>query len=345
MEVARPLAPPRASATVVADASQVAEARRTASALARAVGLDEEREGTVALIVTEAATNIVKHAKGGGHIIVIPIEDPAVRGVEILALDKGAGMANVQECLDDGYSTTGTQGSGLGAIRRQADEFDVCTAAGQGTAVLARVFAEPPRRPAEGLLTRIAGLCLPIAGEPVSGDAWTWSAHPAAPRILVTDGLGHGPLAAEASAVAVGAFRANVALPLAVLLEAIHDALRVTRGAVVAVAELDSLRDEVRYVAVGNISAAVVAAGRQHNMVSMNGTMGFAIGRVREFAYGWTADAVLVLHSDGLGTKWSLDDYRGLAARDPALIAGVLWRDHARGRDDVTVVVAKKAGR
>jgi len=341
----RPLEPPRAAATVVADASQVAEARRTASALARAVGLDEVREGTVALIVTEAATNIVKHAAGGGHIIVSPIEDPVVRGVEILALDKGAGMPNVQECLDDGYSTTGTQGAGLGAIRRQADEFDICSVAGQGTAVLARVFTEPRRRQADGAPFRIAGVCLPVAGERVSGDAWTWSAHPAAPRILVTDGLGHGPYAAEAAAAAAAAFRANVGLPLVALLEAIHDALRSTRGAVVAVAELDSLRDEVRYAAVGNISAAVVSAGRQHNMVSMNGTMGYTVGRMREFSYAWTQDAVLVLHSDGLGRKWSLDDYRGLAARDPALISGVLWRDHARGRDDVTVVVAKKAGR
>jgi len=50
---------------------------------------------------------------------------------------------------------------------------------------------------------------------------------------------------------------------------------------------------------------------------------------------------MLVLHSDGLVSHWSLDAYPGLAARDPSLIAGILYRDFTRGRDDVTVVVAK----
>jgi hypothetical protein len=39
-------------------------------------------------------------------------------------------------------------------------------------------------------------------------------------------------------------------------------------------------------------------------------------------------------------SRWSLEDYPGLAARDPAVIAGVLYRDFSRRRDDVTVVVA-----
>jgi hypothetical protein len=54
------------------------------------------------------------------------------------------------------------------------------------------------------------------------------------------------------------------------------------------------------------------------------------------------AGFLLVMHSDGLATHWNLDQYPGLVGRRPSLIAGVLYRDFARGRDDVTVVVAKK---
>jgi hypothetical protein len=73
----------------------------------------------------------------------------------------------------------------------------------------------------------------------------------------------------------------------------------------------------------------------------VNGTVGQGTLRVREFDYAWSPGSVLVMASDGLGTRWSLDDYPGLAARHPALVAAVLYRDHARGRDDVTVLAVR----
>jgi serine/threonine protein phosphatase PrpC len=77
-------------------------------------------------------------------------------------------------------------------------------------------------------------------------------------------------------------------------------------------------------------------------MVSSNGTAGQGVVRVREFDYRWEAGSLLVMATDGLATRWALDDYPGLAARDPALVAGVLYRDHNRGRDDVTVVAVRE---
>ena len=96
------------------------------------------------------------------------------------------------------------------------------------------------------------------------------------------------------------------------------------------------------FAGIGNIGGAVSLPGRQKNVVSLGGTMGHVVPKLREFAYEWPPEALLILHSDGLGTKWSIDDYRGLAGRDPTLVAGVLYRDHARGRDDVTVVVVRR---
>ena len=109
-----------------------------------------------------------------------------------------------------------------------------------------------------------------------------------------------------------------------------------TRGAAVAVADLDSRAGVVRFCGLGNITGSVTApdAGRRQ-MVSHNGTAGLQARTMQEFAYPWTAGALLILHSDGLATHWSLDCYPGLARRDPSLIAGVLFRDFARGRDDV----------
>ena len=78
-------------------------------------------------------------------------------------------------------------------------------------------------------------------------------------------------------------------------------------------------------------------------MVCLNGTLGHAMKAARPFSYDAPGDVILVLASDGLGTNWSLDAYPGLQQRHPSLIAGVLYRDFARGRDDVTVLVAKRA--
>jgi hypothetical protein len=129
------------------------------------------------------------------------------------------------------------------------------------------------------------------------------------------------------------------------VIEACHRALHAARGAALAVAELDAERGRVRFAGVGNVTGTVLGGARRQNMVSVNGTAGHGPLRIREFDYTWPAGGVLVMASDGLGTRWSVEDYPGLAARHPALVAGVLYRDHARGRDDVTVVVVRERPR
>ena len=83
--------------------------------------------------------------------------------------------------------------------------------------------------------------------------------------------------------------------------------------------------------------------GRSQHLVSVNGTAGHQIARIREFSYPWPEDGILVMHSDGLSTATGTRIHPALALRDPSLIAGVLYRDFRRGHDDATVVVAKAA--
>ena len=70
--------------------------------------------------------------------------------------------------------------------------------------------------------------------------------------------------------------------------------------------------------------------------------MGHECRKIQTFSYPWSKGSVLVLYSDGLQTRWTLDRYPALRGRDPALLAAVLYRDFARGRDDVTVVVGRE---
>jgi len=327
----------------VTEASQAADARRTAVALARELGFDETEAGKVALVVTEAGSNLVKHGRGG-ELIVRPLDDPHAGGIEILALDRGPGMADVERSLEDGQSTAGSPGTGLGAIRRLSGLFDLYSAPGAGTVLLARLWRRPPpgRQNPSGLAIGAVSVARP--GETACGDAWAVRLSAAGAVLLVADGLGHGLAAAEAAEMAVKTFDTTPPLEPRPMLETIHGALRSTRGAAVGVAALDVGGRVVRFAGVGNIAGVILQdGGRSRNVVSHNGTVGHQVRRVQEFQYPWPADAVVVLYSDGLSTHWSLDAYPGLVRRHPALIAGVLYRDFRRGRDDVTVVVARES--
>lgn len=322
----------------VLDPSQVGEARRASAVIAERLGFASTVAGRLALVVTEAAGNLLKHA-GGGELVWRQVGTVQRPGLELLALDRGPGIADVARSLQDGYSTAGTPGTGLGAIRRMSDEFDVYSTPGHGTAVLSRIYAEGAA-PAASLL-QCGAVCVPKAHEEVCGDGWAMDQRADGGRVLVVDGLGHGPEAHRAARRALDVL-AHEKGGAAATLEAAHDALRSTRGAAVAVADLDVLARRVRFAGLGNVTAAVFGAGRRHNMVSVNGTAGHGTVRARAFEYAWEPRGTLVMASDGLGTRWALDDYPGLAARDPSLIAAVLYRDHTRRRDDVTVVAVSE---
>jgi anti-sigma regulatory factor (Ser/Thr protein kinase) len=331
----------REASVGVTDASGVSAARRRAGEFTRGAGFGETEAGRVAIVVTEAATNLVKHG-AGGEILLQAVSTASVAGLEMLALDRGRGIPNVSEALRDGYSTAGGPGTGLGAMTRQADVCDIYSVPGRGTTVLAQVWAAPVRHNGTERI-RVGAACAPGFGEDVSGDGWLVIRRNGCVATLVVDGLGHGPMAADARREAIRIFRSSAAPGPAQLIAAIHAGLRGTRGAAVAVAEIDPDRGSLRFCGLGNICAVVLADGAARHLVSYNGTAGHAARKIDEFTYPWPENAVLVQHTDGLTSHWALEAYPGLVGRHPSLMAGVLYRDFKRGRDDVAVVVASGA--
>ena len=324
----------------VTDATGVGEARRIATELARALALGDTDAGRVAIVVTEIATNLVKHA-GEGELLLHGLRSGAAAGVGIVALDRGPGIDRVGEALRDGYSTGGTSGTGLGAISRVATRFEVYSEKSRGTAVLSQVWSAGAPHAAEPM--DVCGVNVPYPGEYISGDAWAMREAPGTTLVMVADGLGHGEHAAKASQVAVDTFRADRGVAPTEALERIHAALRPTRGAAVGVAAVDREKGLVRFAGIGNVAGTIVSDATTRSLVSHHGTAGGSARRIQEFSYPWNGGDLLILHSDGLGSHWTLDAYPGLVGRHPALIAGVLYRDHRRGRDDTTVIVLREA--
>lgn len=360
------------TAFAIADASDIAFARRGAVEAARRVGLDETDAGRVALVVTEAATNILKHA-GQGEILVRGLyaasADPyggypgasGVAGIELFALDNGPGIGDLQAAFADGHSSTGTPGNGLGAIRRLSDELSVYSQPDAGTAIRAFVQtggtgSSPPADGRSGPV-EIGGVGVCYPGETMCGDAWALVADAKGLTLLVVDGLGHGPDAHRAAAGAIEVLQALPGRAPGELLERMHEALRPTRGAAAAVARIDLSAARVIFAGIGNISACVIderdagfnVSGRirvpgstqSRQLASHNGIVGHAMRKTQEFEADWPDGGMLVMHSDGLGTRWDIARYPGLSNQRAPLIAATLYRDFSRRRDDATVVVVK----
>ena len=322
------------------DRTQVGEARRAAVEMAEALGLGDTQAGKVALAVTEAATNIVKHA-GTGKIVLGPLVRAATVGLEILALDRGPGISNVTASMRDGYSTAGSMGAGLGALSRVSPSFELYSQPGRGTALRLEVWAGAPPPPEAEL--EVGAVCLPKTGEEVPGDGWRLEASGDYRTVMVVDGLGHGPNAARAARAATEAFAAHPSATPGALMQICHGALAATRGAAGAAARVVPAKKHGSFAGVGNIACRVELTGARRQLVSHSGTLGHVMRRVQEFEFDFPVGALLILQSDGLTTRWTSEDYPGLLGKHAGLIAGVLYRDHSRGTDDVTVVVLKNS--
>ncbi|HEX6083825.1 MAG TPA: SpoIIE family protein phosphatase [Thermoanaerobaculia bacterium] len=327
----------------VSEASEVASARRVAAQCAERLGLSEISAGRASIVVMELATNLVKHGEGG--TLLFGSDDMHPRALSITACDRGRGIPNVQAAVRDGYSTAGSQGTGLGAVYRSSISVDLYTLAGKGTVVHCLVGDDPP--PPSPLVARsrfsVGGLAIPKTGETANGDSWSAAIAGDTLTLAVADGLGHGPMAATASSAAARIFAAGAEAELEHLMQDAHGVLRPTRGAAVGLARIHRLQSRVDFIGVGNIAGTIVRDDGARKVVSLPGIVGHEMRKLQSFSYPWDASSVLVLQSDGVSANWSDRSYPGLMQHEPAVIAAVLYRDHCRGTDDATVVVAKAA--
>jgi anti-sigma regulatory factor (Ser/Thr protein kinase) len=349
----------------VADVSHVGEVRRRVNQLAAAALFPEAEIGKAAIVATELATNLVRYAAGGEMIVScvtatgprydqssnVDAADASTHPgwIEIISVDRGPGMDDLGRCLEDGFSTGGGAGEGLGAVRRLSTEWDVYsrpptetgTNSGGGTIVFSRVAPRQSRPSSDAFSWGVVSR--PAPHERLCGDGWRLAERNGELTLMMVDGLGHGPEAAAAAEEAADVFDCDPFAPLPLMLQNAGIRLQGTRGGAMAAARIDGTSRTLRFVGVGNIAAHLRsrAATQGRGLVSHNGIVGGTVRKIQEFEYECPVDGLLVLHSDGLQSRWDLERYAGLLARHPAVIAGVLYRDYTRGRDDVTVAVVR----
>lgn len=334
----------------VHDATRIRDVRVAAESASAHARLAPQRTAVAALVATELATNLLKHA-GGGRIVINLVERLAPGAgtrtpcVQLLSVDHGPGIADVPGALGDGYTTAASLGAGLGTCLRISHDFDLHSVPGRGTVAVARIDHETvsrrvrpqPRPPGP----RAGGVNVSLAGAEDSGDAWSWARFGTQVTLMLCDGLGHG---AEASDAAVEELHLAAHLPPDELLRRLHTRLSPTRGASVAVARLDTDGGELSFAGVGTVGARLRTPGGwlplpcRPGIVGAPHTPAAPVQRVP-----WKADSLLVLHSDGLPDRWTPPEGPHLTARDPAVLAAAILRDagsDARpAHDDTTVAV------
>lgn len=339
MTTAAPIALP------VSENSQIGEARRTITRLAAESGLSNEDCARVGLIVTELGTNLVKHAKTG-ELLARSLAHEGGTGISIYSIDRGPGMRNLEQCQTDGYSTAGSSGIGLGSLKRQSDTFNIYSLDQVGTVINVTVSGthapasapsiSPPHTDVE------TGLVIsPITGETECGDNCVVIRKGNQITLAMVDGLGHGPNAALAADEGLRVVREFAGKPPADLMMFVNDVLKKTRGGAVTLATIDLAARQLSYCSVGNITTSLVRYGYSKTLPSSNGIVGHILPRLENVTMPWTGQDLLVMHSDGIQTPTRVFNLPGLLVRPVPLIAGMIYGQHKRGRDDASVLAVR----
>jgi anti-sigma regulatory factor (Ser/Thr protein kinase) len=322
------------------DRSYLAILKRDVHRLALQTGLGEKRVAEIDIVVAEIASNILKHG-GGGEVLVMLSEQPTP-AIEIIGIDNGPGITDLTRMMQDGVSTTKTLGQGLGAIKRLSDFLQVYSVKGWGTVLVARFFTKPlpalPPKPTAEIRT----ILVAKPGEKVCGDGYYVSADRTGIRVMLGDGLGHGPEANKAVTEAISSFRFCMLKELSEVIRQINTDVKKTRGLVGTVGLYNYKEQRWRLCGVGNIHTRTWTANVSKTYLPYNGIIGHNMPRTINEQLGEPGtDQLLILCSDGIKTRWDMNKYPGIFRYDMSVLASAIYKDHARKTDDMSVVIVK----
>jgi hypothetical protein len=222
-------------------------------------------------------------------------------------------------------------------VRRLVDELDIDVRRGEGSCFWARKYIEPVTR---GREVGIWGQ--PLAGEAISGDDAMFRRDPGTLLVTIADGLGHGPSAREASRTIVDGIQAHAATELGAMMAIVDQAARETRGAAVTVVRVDQRSASAKWAAVGNVGALIHHPAGTHRVGGMSATVGgkqTRLGTVRTEDAPFPTGAALILHSDGVSSRVSIE--ASMLHDHPVVLAHAIAVEFGRATDDVTVLVVR----
>jgi len=330
--------------THISEKHHVGIVRRRIAQFAKEFGFLDTQLSEISIVVTELAENAINHGVIEGKIICSSFEEARRKGIQIVYEDKGPGIAKIDIVMEDGYTTSGSLGMGLGAIRRLMSEFKISSSASinqPGTTIVTKKYlplkedlTEVPRKEMLfGVFSRSK------LDELYNGDSYFLKHFNGKTIAAVIDGLGHGKGGFKAATEARLYFFENHNKPLETIVNELHERLKKTRGAVISIALIDDINGELKYVGIGNISTRVFNSPTPIRPYNYNGTLGYAIRNFKVSKYPWVKGNVIIMTSDGISGDYDPEKYPGLFKQHPIKIASTILKEHGRDYDDATILV------
>jgi anti-sigma regulatory factor (Ser/Thr protein kinase) len=323
------------------DRSYFAILKKEIRALAHTLPFKDSAIGEIDIIVAEMASNLVKHA-GGGQILTKLVNDNGQDGIEIISIDNGAGIPDLNKMIRDGETTKSTLGVGLGAMQRLSDNFQIYSQKNWGTVILCRKYVKRPDADAKSPFAEIRSVVVPKPEEVKCGDAFFHSVNKNHLKLFLADGLGHGAEAAKAVQEAGIAFAHCNELNPPGILRAINEQVRKTRGLVGMVAVYTIATKTWEICGVGNISIKIMGPTLNKSYMSYNGIIGLNAPRqlhAQQFLH--EKGQVIIMCSDGLRSRWDTSKFTGILRYDLSILAASLLKDFTRNTDDASVAICK----
>jgi anti-sigma regulatory factor (Ser/Thr protein kinase) len=327
----------------IEDRSFVAYVKREIHIETGRAHFSETKVGEIDIIVSELCSNLVKHAGGGEVLYRITEIDSGNSLFEFVSIDKGPGIQDLARMMKDGTSTAGTLGHGLGAINRLSTFAQIYSVVGWGTIVYACVNTLEPRF-SRGTFPdlEIRGLCVNKPRETACGDGYRVKRTDNMIAFFLGDGLGHGEQAKAAVDTAALFFSESKSASPSDIIKEMHEGVRRTRGLVSAVAVLDRKDRVWRICGVGNITVRMYNGIMYRNYMPHNGTIGLNIpNSLKDSVFPAEKNQHLVMYSDGIRSRWDLNQFPAIFKYDNTILASAIYRDFSRGTDDSSVLVAK----
>ncbi|MEI6948461.1 SpoIIE family protein phosphatase [Paraflavisolibacter sp. H34] len=323
------------------DRSYYSLIKKEIHALAAGAGFAGQRLAEVDLVVAEILSNLGKYTRGG-QLLVKLVEKDALPGLEIISVDQGPGMSDVPKMQSDGYSSKNTLGHGLGSIKRLSDQFHIYSQNGWGTILLSRIFKEHLPAVSGPQLYDIHSTVCPKPGETHCGDGFYYKVTKDYLKVMLGDGLGHGPEAEIAVEAAINAFKICPENSPVEMIRFMDRAVKKTRGLVASVGVFDFKEQLWRLCGVGNISVRMHEGIRVKNHLAYNGIIGLNIPKtMNDQTIPYERNQYLVMCSDGIKSKWDVTKWPGIFRCDLSVLTAAVFKDFARGTDDLSVAVCK----
>lgn len=323
------------------DRSYFAILKKEVHGWAVANDFDKKRIGELDIVLAEMTSNLHKYANDG-EVLAAVFREEENTYIELICIDSGPGMTDIVRMTTDGYSSGKTMGHGLGSIKRLSDHAEIFSQQGWGTIVLSRIYKTPPPAKAARIELLIKALVVAKPGEQVSGDGYCLKTTRGITKLLIADGLGHGPDANLAINEAAKIFRRCPEDSPAEILRDINREVRKTRGLVATIASFDLKNKNIRIAGIGNISSRFTSPALSKNCLAYNGIVGHNIpNTMNDQVIDPKVYNQLVMCSDGIRSRWDTNRVPGIQRSDLSIQAAAIYKDYARKTDDMSVIIAK----